>query len=93
MHRGFGFRDVGRYQRVGWKHNLWHDVAWMQRDLQTAEATPHPDHRGASADRRPAGSNHSRDAHPNCDATDNEQMTRIAAPFVVHGIHTFRVPC
>jgi phosphinothricin acetyltransferase len=29
----FGFRPVGRYRRVGWKHGAWHDVQWWQLDL------------------------------------------------------------
>jgi L-amino acid N-acyltransferase YncA len=33
FHRSFGFRDAGLYRRVEWKHNGWHDVAWMQLDL------------------------------------------------------------
>jgi L-amino acid N-acyltransferase YncA len=33
FHRSFGFRDAGLYRRVGWKHDCWHDVAWMQLDL------------------------------------------------------------
>jgi L-amino acid N-acyltransferase YncA len=33
FHRSFGFQDVGLYRRVGWKHDSWHDVAWMQLDL------------------------------------------------------------
>ncbi|ORW53781.1 GCN5 family acetyltransferase [Mycobacterium paraense] len=33
FHRSFGFRDAGLYRRVGWKHDSWHDVAWMQLDL------------------------------------------------------------
>jgi phosphinothricin acetyltransferase len=33
FHRSFGFREVGLYRRVEWKHNSWHDVAWMQLDL------------------------------------------------------------
>jgi L-amino acid N-acyltransferase YncA len=40
LHRACGFRDAGRYQRVGWKHGAWHDVAWMQCDLQTTEIDP-----------------------------------------------------
>ena len=27
FHEAFGFRPVGRYQRVGWKLGAWHDVA------------------------------------------------------------------
>jgi L-amino acid N-acyltransferase YncA len=33
FHRSFGFTDAGLYRRVAWKHNSWHDVAWMQLDL------------------------------------------------------------
>jgi phosphinothricin acetyltransferase len=33
FHRSFGFDHVGLYQRVGWKHGRWHDVARMQLDL------------------------------------------------------------
>jgi L-amino acid N-acyltransferase YncA len=33
FHRSFGFKDAGLYRRVAWKHDSWHDVAWMQLDL------------------------------------------------------------
>jgi len=33
FHRSFGFTDAGLYRRVAWKHDRWHDVAWMQLDL------------------------------------------------------------
>jgi phosphinothricin acetyltransferase len=33
FHRSFGFEDAGVYRRVKWKHDSWHDVAWMQLDL------------------------------------------------------------
>jgi L-amino acid N-acyltransferase YncA len=33
FHEAFGFRPVGRYQRVGWKLGAWHDVEWWQLDL------------------------------------------------------------
>ena len=33
FHRSFGFQDAGLYRRVEWKHDGWHDVAWMQLDL------------------------------------------------------------
>jgi L-amino acid N-acyltransferase YncA len=33
FHRSFGFTDAGLYRRVEWKHEAWHDVAWMQLDL------------------------------------------------------------
>jgi L-amino acid N-acyltransferase YncA len=40
LHRAFGFQEVGCYRRVGWKNGAWHDVAWMQRDLQATETDP-----------------------------------------------------
>lgn len=45
FHRSFGFRDVGLYRRVEWKHDGWHDVAWMQLDLlgpAGADGPPRP---------------------------------------------------
>jgi L-amino acid N-acyltransferase YncA len=33
FHRSFGFQDAGLHRRVEWKHDSWHDVAWMQLDL------------------------------------------------------------
>lgn len=43
LHRALGFQDAGCYRRVGWKNAAWHDVAWMQRDLQRAEVDPPPE--------------------------------------------------
>jgi phosphinothricin acetyltransferase len=37
FHRAVGFEPVGRYLRVGWKLDGWHDVAWMQLDLLPPE--------------------------------------------------------
>lgn len=37
LHRRFGFRPVGRYRRVGWKHGAWHDVEWWQLDLRAPD--------------------------------------------------------
>jgi L-amino acid N-acyltransferase YncA len=33
FHRALGFSDAGLYRRAEWKHDRWHDVAWMQLDL------------------------------------------------------------
>lgn len=33
LHRKMGFEVVGTYRRIGWKHDGWHDVAWVQRAL------------------------------------------------------------
>ena len=32
--RSFGYQDAGLNRRVAWKQGGWHDVAWMQLDLQ-----------------------------------------------------------
>lgn len=40
LHRALGFEPVGTFRRVGWKHNAWHDVAWMQRSLAPANGPP-----------------------------------------------------
>jgi len=45
FHRAFGFQKAALYRRVEWKHNSWHDVAWMQLDLLGSadqEAPPGP---------------------------------------------------
>lgn len=39
LHESVGFVHVGVYQRVGYKHGAWHDVAWLHAELQ-----PPPDH-------------------------------------------------
>jgi len=39
-HRAMGFESVGTYRRIGWKHGAWHDVAWVQRTLVTADDPP-----------------------------------------------------
>jgi L-amino acid N-acyltransferase YncA len=40
LHRALGFEPVGTYRRVGWKHERWHDVAWVQRTLLDAPDPP-----------------------------------------------------
>jgi L-amino acid N-acyltransferase YncA len=42
FHRSFGFTQAGLYRRVEWKHGSWHDVAWMQLDLQTGAEPDSP---------------------------------------------------
>ncbi|GAB2484818.1 GNAT family N-acetyltransferase [Jatrophihabitans fulvus] len=44
LHRALGFEPVGTYRRIGWKHDQWHDVAWMQRDLCRAPDPPAEPH-------------------------------------------------
>lgn len=33
LHEAMGFRPIGVYERVGFKHGAWHDVGWWQREL------------------------------------------------------------
>lgn len=40
LHRAMGFEPVGTYRRIGWKHDAWHDVAWMQRPLAAGPDPP-----------------------------------------------------
>jgi len=40
LHRAMGFQMVGAYRRIGYKHGVWHDVAWMQRSLGGPEDPP-----------------------------------------------------
>ncbi len=40
LHRAMGFEPVGTYQRIGWKHGTWHDVAWVQRTISTGQDPP-----------------------------------------------------
>jgi L-amino acid N-acyltransferase YncA len=40
LHKSFGFTDVGTLRRVGWKHDVWHDVMWLQRALVDDDEPP-----------------------------------------------------
>jgi len=40
LHRALGFKVVGTYRRIGWKHGRWHHVAWVQRALGDDENAP-----------------------------------------------------
>lgn len=33
LHKAAGFEEVGIFNKVGFKFDQWHDVAWLQRDL------------------------------------------------------------
>ena len=33
LHTSLGFRPAGMGHTVGWKHDRWVDIVWMQRDL------------------------------------------------------------
>lgn len=40
FHEAMGFRPVGVYPAVGWKHGRWHDVGWWQLRLRDGPAAP-----------------------------------------------------
>ncbi len=40
LHRAIGFEPVGVYRRIGFKHGVWHDVAWVQRAIDGGEDPP-----------------------------------------------------
>jgi phosphinothricin acetyltransferase len=42
FHRALGFVPVGTYQAIGWKLGAWHDVLWLQRDLDVHSSDPPP---------------------------------------------------
>ncbi|MDQ3486091.1 MAG: N-acetyltransferase family protein [Actinomycetota bacterium] len=42
LHRALGFEPVGTYRRIGWKHDTWHDVAWVQRTIASGQDPPVP---------------------------------------------------
>lgn len=40
LHTRLGFRRVGTFQSIGWKHGVWVDSVLMQRPLGQADTTP-----------------------------------------------------
>lgn len=40
LHAATGFQPVGIYRQVGYKGGTWHDVAWMQLQLQPRQSPP-----------------------------------------------------
>jgi L-amino acid N-acyltransferase YncA len=40
LHRRLGFREVGVYERIGWKFGRWIDVRWWQLDLADGDLAP-----------------------------------------------------
>jgi L-amino acid N-acyltransferase YncA len=40
LHRAMGFEPVGTNRRIGWKHDAWHDVAWLQREIAPGQDPP-----------------------------------------------------
>jgi L-amino acid N-acyltransferase YncA len=42
LHEAMGFRPIGVYREVGYKHGAWHDVGWWGLTLGSAKANPSP---------------------------------------------------
>lgn len=42
FHSALGFREVGRFDRCGFKFDRWFDMAWMQKSIGTYDAPPSP---------------------------------------------------
>jgi L-amino acid N-acyltransferase YncA len=40
LHEAIGLRRIGLYERVGFKHGAWHDVAWYHLRLAEPEGDP-----------------------------------------------------
>ncbi|BBH17155.1 N-acetyltransferase [Nocardioides baekrokdamisoli] len=37
LHRAFGFAEMGVMRNIGWKHDAWHDVAYLGLNLTPGE--------------------------------------------------------
>jgi L-amino acid N-acyltransferase YncA len=42
LHESFGFRPVGVYRRIGFKHGAWWDVGWWELELREAAPPTEP---------------------------------------------------
>jgi L-amino acid N-acyltransferase YncA len=42
LHEALGFRPIGVYRRIGFKHGAWRDVGWWQVELQRPDERPPP---------------------------------------------------
>jgi phosphinothricin acetyltransferase len=40
LHRALGFEPIGVQRRIGWKHDVWLDVAWVQRPIGDDDGPP-----------------------------------------------------
>jgi len=41
LHEALGFKPVGVYRNIGFKHGAWRDVGWWQLNLGDTDAPPH----------------------------------------------------
>ena len=42
FHEKFGFAEVARFPKMGYKHGTWHDVIWMHKAFGRFEEVPEP---------------------------------------------------
>ena len=40
FHQRFGFAELARFPKMGYKHGAWHDVVWMSKTLAPLSETP-----------------------------------------------------
>jgi phosphinothricin acetyltransferase len=40
LHEAVGFKLVGVYRGIGFKHGSWHDVAWYEAEVQPETSNP-----------------------------------------------------
>lgn len=40
FHEGMGYTTVGSFSKVGFKHECWHDIVWMQKQLNELPVQP-----------------------------------------------------
>ena len=40
LHERVGFKQIGVYHHIGYKHGQWHDVSWWERQLQPLASPP-----------------------------------------------------
>lgn len=33
LHKSVGFKQIGVFREIGYKHDMWHDVSWWQRRI------------------------------------------------------------
>ena len=40
LHESLGFKPLGVYRKVGYKHGAWRDVGWWQKELRPPNCQP-----------------------------------------------------
>lgn len=42
FHKKFGFKKVAHFHNCGFKHNVWHDILWLEKTIGKHSKKPHP---------------------------------------------------